>query len=106
MRWMIPLLALTLLVACGGSSESGSGTDVQQDTVEQTLYDGFLREARSQLRDTGADIYCDLFYQDEVVQGANLGAGDEVILQFALLDACIEVGAFEANYSRYHANAP
>lgn len=104
-------IALIALAACSnsdsdssfttGPSASASRTQPPRPDARQQLYDAFLEQARS---DTAGDPeqQCNLDYQQLVIDQVDATGAEKALIQAAMLDACIEVGEIEANYSPYY----
>lgn len=107
---VVGIVAVVFVIAALIGSTLNSGDDdtrAPSATVDarQTLYDAFLRQARSDVRALDPEIVCEPDYWllvAEQVDGAT--GGDRAILQHAMADACHEAGHLPGatNYSPYH----
>ncbi len=118
MRWVIPLLALILLVACGGSSGEAAPTPSPQPspspsptleptTFQQEAYNLFLEFTRGAVADD-PELGCDPDTWEELGDNPDLEPTERVLQELAFIDACKEAGELSevADFSEYYAAAP
>ena len=116
MKWVLPLMPLLFLVACGGSSQEVTPTLSPLETAapatpsaEQARYNEFLETSREFARKTPL-ASCDPAFWGMLIKLLTIGEPTHRgLAELSIIDACLEVGELSNlfnEFSNYYAEAP